>query len=67
MMRRGCCSVRPAPRARYPAHGGGRVVLEEPWFGAGAAALAASGRPGLAAVSAGVHLANAALGRLWRQ
>ncbi|PPS83708.1 DUF2568 domain-containing protein [Streptomyces sp. MH60] len=56
-----------APRARYPARGGGRVVLEVLWFGAGAAALAASGRPVLAAVFAGVCLADAVLGRRWRQ
>jgi hypothetical protein len=56
-----------APRARYPARGGGRVVLEVLWFGAGAAALAASGRPVPAAVFAGVCLVNAALRRLWRQ
>ncbi|MET7319929.1 hypothetical protein [Streptomyces sp. NPDC005549] len=35
--------------------------------GAGAAAPAVSGRPGRAAVSAGVYLAYAALGRLWTQ
>ncbi|MFI7394690.1 YrdB family protein [Streptomyces tendae] len=56
-----------SPRARYPARGGGRIVLEVLWFGAGGAALAASGRPRWAAVFAGVFLVNAALRRLWRQ
>ncbi|MFD5051578.1 YrdB family protein [Streptomyces tendae] len=56
-----------SPRARYPARRGGRVVLEVLWFGAGAAALAAAGRPGWAAVLAGVFLVNAALRRLWEQ
>ncbi|MFJ4329977.1 MULTISPECIES: YrdB family protein [unclassified Streptomyces] len=56
-----------SPRARYPARGGGRVALEVLWFGAGAAALAAAGRPGWAAVLAGVFLVNAVLRRLWEQ
>ena len=56
-----------APRARYAVHGGGRVVLEVVWFGSGAAALAASGKHGCAAVFAGVYLVNVALRLLWRQ
>ncbi|MET9352198.1 YrdB family protein [Streptomyces sp. NPDC006617] len=56
-----------SPRARHPARGGGRVVLEVLWFGAGAAALAAAGRPWWAAFFAGVYLVNAALRRLWKQ
>jgi len=56
-----------SPRARRPARGAGRFVLEVLWFGAGAAALAASGRPRWAAVLAGVCLVNAALRRLWKQ
>ncbi|MFD7062514.1 DUF2568 domain-containing protein [Streptomyces sp. NPDC059906] len=56
-----------SPRARRPARGGGRFVLEVLWFGAGAAAPAASGRPRWAAVLAGACLVNAALRRLWKQ
>ncbi|MFF3329606.1 YrdB family protein [Streptomyces sp. NPDC002888] len=56
-----------APRAPYAVHGGGRVVLEALWFGAGAAALAASGRQGWAATFVGVFLVNAALRFLWNQ
>ncbi|MGC9382510.1 YrdB family protein [Streptomyces sp. MH13] len=56
-----------SPKAPYPLHGGGRVALEVLWFGAGAAALAASGRPGWAAGFAGLYLVNAALRLLWNQ
>ncbi|AXL90747.1 hypothetical protein C4J65_22460 [Streptomyces sp. CB09001] len=56
-----------SPRARHPARGGARIVLEVLWFGAGAVALAAAGRPWWAAVLAGVCLVNAALRRLWKQ
>ncbi|NEB08622.1 YrdB family protein [Streptomyces coelicoflavus] len=56
-----------SPRAAHPARGAWRIVLEVLWFGAGAAALAASGRPRWAVAFAGVCLVNAALRRLWRQ
>lgn len=56
-----------SPRAPYPVHGVGRVVLEALWFGAGAAALAAAGKQGWAATFAGVFLVNAALRLLWNQ
>ncbi|MDA4890065.1 hypothetical protein PFZ55_24590 [Streptomyces sp. MS2A] len=53
---------------RHTRRGGSRrVVLEVLWFGAGAAALAASGRAGRAVAFGGVHLVNAALGPLWKQ
>ncbi|MYS56941.1 hypothetical protein GTW46_44025 [Streptomyces sp. SID6013] len=53
---------------RHTRRGGSRrVVLEVLWFGAGAAALAASGRAGRAVAFGGVHLVNAALGLLWKQ
>ncbi|MFD5653761.1 DUF2568 domain-containing protein [Streptomyces sp. NPDC127039] len=55
-----------SPHARRPARGAGRFVLEVLWV-AGAAALAASGRPRWAAVLAGACLVNAALRRLWKQ
>ncbi|MFA3875047.1 YrdB family protein [Streptomyces sp. MMCC 100] len=56
-----------APRAAHPARGGRRVVLEVLWFGAGAAALAASGRPRRAVAFGCVYLVNAVLRRLWKQ
>ncbi|MGV9282972.1 YrdB family protein [Streptomyces sp. NPDC003730] len=56
-----------SPRAAHPARGGARVVLEVLWFGVGAAASAAAGRPLWAAVFGAVYLVNAALRRLWRQ
>ncbi|OMI87499.1 hypothetical protein BSZ07_25075 [Streptomyces sp. M1013] len=56
-----------SPRAPYAVHGGGRVLLEALWFGAGAAALAASGRQTWAATFVGIYLVNAALRLLWNQ
>ncbi|MFG2685028.1 YrdB family protein [Streptomyces sp. NPDC048405] len=56
-----------SPRAAHPARGSRRVVLEVLWFGADAAALAASGRPRWAVAFGGVYLVNAALRRLWKQ
>ena len=56
-----------APRASHPVHGGYRVLLELLWFGSGAAALAASGRPEWAAVFGMAFLVNAALRFRWGQ
>jgi hypothetical protein len=43
------------------------VLLEVLWFGCGAAALAAAGRPGWATAFAGLFVVNAALRVLWDQ
>lgn len=56
-----------APRASHPAQGAARVLLEVLWFGCGAAALAAAGRPGWATAFAGLFVVNAALRVLWDQ
>ncbi|MCX5390360.1 YrdB family protein [Streptomyces sp. NBC_00094] len=56
-----------SPKASYPVHGAGRVVLEVLWFGSGAAALAASGRTGWAVAFAGIFVVNAGLRLLWNQ
>jgi hypothetical protein len=53
-----------APTASYPAHGLGRALLEICWFGAGAAAIAASiGRRG-AVVFVAVYLVSVAIQNL---
>lgn len=63
----GVWSLFGSPRARYPARGAGRVALEVLWFGAGAAALAAAGRPVWATVFVCLYVVNAALRLRWKQ
>ncbi|MEU6738484.1 YrdB family protein [Streptosporangium sandarakinum] len=53
--------------APIPATGLGRVALEVVWFGGGAVALVAAGRPGVGALLAAVYLVNAVLRLLWNQ
>ncbi len=56
-----------APRAIRPANGWARVTLEVLWFGAGVAAFALAGQPGLGAALAILFVVNLALRRRWRQ
>ena len=50
-----------------PANGWARVTLEVLWFGAGVAAFALAGQPGLGAALAILFVVNLALRRRWRQ
>jgi hypothetical protein len=56
-----------APRARFKLSGGAHLVLDIVWFGAGAAALLAAGRPGWAAALVVIYLINTILIFAWKQ
>jgi hypothetical protein len=56
-----------SPRAPLPVHGLARAALEFGWFGAGAAALAATGRHAWAVAFGATYLVNAALRWHWHQ
>ncbi|MPZ97605.1 MAG: DUF2568 domain-containing protein [Propionibacteriales bacterium] len=56
-----------APKARWPARGVVRIVLEVGWFGAALLALLATGHPRLATVFGALVVVNGALRALWRQ
>ncbi|SEL70504.1 YrdB family protein [Nonomuraea pusilla] len=53
--------------ATYPLTGLARAALEIVWFGGGALALLAAGRPAPAAVLAAVFVVNAVLRVIWKQ
>ncbi len=56
-----------SPKAPWPARGWLRVALEVLWFGAGVAAFAFAGQPGLGAALAILVVVNLTLRRWWRQ